>query len=175
MYDTYLNNFFAIRNISRPESTSEAYDILSAQGKPMENQQISSVISCNEPNSVPPSHRVHHTDLKCLPIDNGSQQTTDKKVSEGSISLCDRGQGNAEKSESSHELTGTSETANHEQYADPPDQPVHLLSRHIPQQEPEMDASNSIAQDSAPKHIRGLYEGSDIRVCEDCDKTASVI
>ena len=43
------------------------------------------------------------------------------------------------------------------------------LSPHISQQEPEKGVSNSIIQGSA-KHIRRLYEGSDIRVCEDCGR-----
>jgi hypothetical protein len=66
---------------------------------------------------------VHHTNLKCLPIDNGSKQTTDKKEIEGSTSP----------------------------------------------QAPEKGASNSLTKESA-KHIRRLYEGSDIRVCEDCER-----
>ena len=42
-------------------------------------------------------------------------------------------------------------------------------NEHISQQEPEKGTSNSLIQDSA-KHIRRLYEGSDIRVCEDCGR-----
>jgi hypothetical protein len=36
-------------------------------------------------------------------------------------------------------------------------------------QAPEKGASNSLTKESA-KHIRRLYEGSDIRVCEDCGR-----
>jgi hypothetical protein len=108
---------------------------------------------------------------QCLPIDNGSEkQTTDRKEIEGSTSPCDTGQENVERSLSSHEIITTSdEDPNHRQYTDPFGPSAHSFSPHIPQREPEKDASNSIIQDSA-KHIRRLYEGSDIRVCEDCGR-----
>jgi hypothetical protein len=142
------------RNISKSEPTREADDILSAQGKPMENQQMSGVISYNEPNPVPPSHRVHHTDLKCLPIDNGSKQTTDKKEIEGSTSPCDTGQDKIEISRAFNRIITTSdEDHNHRQNADPFGPPANSLSPHIPSQAPEKGASNSLTKESA-KYIR---------------------
>ena len=46
---------------------------------------------------------------------------------------------------------------------------MHSLSPHISQQESEKGVSNSVIRGSA-RHIRRLYEGSDIRVCEDCGR-----
>ena len=59
--------------------------------------------------------------------------------------------------------------ADHRKYADPSDHTAPSLSPHIRHWEPEKHDSNSINQASA-KHIRRLYEGSDIRVCEDCGR-----
>ena len=54
--------------------------ISSAQGRPMEDQQNTGIISYSEPNFVPPSHPMQQTDQKCLPIDSGSEkQTMDRK------------------------------------------------------------------------------------------------
>jgi hypothetical protein len=147
-----------IMEIFKSESASESDDISSAQGKPTENQQTSSVISYSEPNSVPPSQGVHHTDQNCLPIDNCSEkQTTDRKEIEGSTSPCDTSQDKIESSRAFNRIITTSdEDHNHRQNADPFG-PANSLSPHIPPQAPEKGASNSLTQESA-KHIRRLYE-----------------
>lgn len=94
----------------------------------------------------------------------------DRKEIEGSTSPCDTGQDIIERSLTSKEIITTSdEDPNLRQYADPFGPSAHPLSPHIPQREPEKEDSNSINQASA-KHIRRLYKGSDIRVCEDCGR-----
>jgi hypothetical protein len=80
------------------------------------------------------------------------------------------GEDKTAKSPSSKEIVTTSdENAIHRQNADAVGSSVHSLSPHIPQQEPEKGVSNSVIRGSA-RHIRRLYEGSDIRVCENCGR-----
>ncbi|MGB0028838.1 MAG: hypothetical protein WBP64_18580 [Nitrososphaeraceae archaeon] len=152
-------------NISQSEFTSEDDNISSTQGRPLENQKTTDIISYSDPNSVPPSHRVQRTDQRCLTIDNDSdKQATDR---EGIVYT---GEDKIEKSLSSKEIVTTSdENAIHRQNADAVGSSVHSLSPHISQQESEKGVSNSVIRGSA-RHIRRLYEGSDIRVCVDCGR-----
>jgi hypothetical protein len=137
----------------------------------MANQQSIDVISYTAPNSVPPSHMGQHMDRKSSTIDNDSdKQATDRNEIESSSNLCYTEQENVERSQSSTETTTTSdESANYRQNADSSGSLECSLSPQIPQQEPEKGVINSTIQGSA-KHIRRLYEGSDIRICEDCGR-----
>jgi hypothetical protein len=168
--ELYKNSQYNV-NISQSDPVSEADSISSTQGTPMESQQTTATISYSEPNSVPPSHREQHTDQRCLTIDNDSdKQATDREGLEASISPCYTGEDKIEKSPSSKEIITTSdEDPIHTQNADAFGSSVHSLSPHISQQEPEKGGSSSIIHGSA-RNIRRLYEGSDIRVCEDCGR-----